>query len=255
MKRSLSHFLGHKVQAVDGDIGRVWDFYFDDQAWAVRYLVVSTTGWWPGGRHVLIAPAAFIIPMDWHADFFPLRLTRSEVRHAPEIDLEKPVERDQEERLAAHYNWPAYWNSPLQGEWTGPASASWPVMDEAQRKAMETNETAEPTARAYPLRSFREIRNYHIQTVEGDSGKLKDLLVDDQDWMIGWLVVETGMILPGKEILLAPHWISQINWPDASIVIEKLHAQDLEGSPVYDPRLPLTPENEERYYRYFHKPE
>ena len=33
------------IRATDGEIGTVDQFYFDDQAWAIRYLTVETGGW------------------------------------------------------------------------------------------------------------------------------------------------------------------------------------------------------------------
>src|SRR4051794_29645389 len=41
---------GTKIAAQDGHIGSVHDLYFDDQAWAVRYLVIDTGRWLPGAR-------------------------------------------------------------------------------------------------------------------------------------------------------------------------------------------------------------
>jgi len=46
---------GDKLAASDGEIGQVKDFYFDDQNWVMRYLVVDT-GSWLSGRKVLISP-------------------------------------------------------------------------------------------------------------------------------------------------------------------------------------------------------
>lgn len=42
MLRSLKHLYGDTLCASDGEIGQVKDFYFDDQSWAVRYLIVDT---------------------------------------------------------------------------------------------------------------------------------------------------------------------------------------------------------------------
>jgi hypothetical protein len=36
---------GYAVGATDGAIGHVKDFYLDDEAWVIRYLVVDTGGW------------------------------------------------------------------------------------------------------------------------------------------------------------------------------------------------------------------
>jgi len=46
---------GYKLNGLDGEIGKVKEFYFDDRHWTVRYLVADT-GNWLTGRQVLISP-------------------------------------------------------------------------------------------------------------------------------------------------------------------------------------------------------
>ena len=50
---------GYKLDSLDGEIGKVKEFYFDDQYWAIRYLVADT-GNWLTGRQVLISPHALV---------------------------------------------------------------------------------------------------------------------------------------------------------------------------------------------------
>jgi uncharacterized protein YrrD len=47
------HFKDFAIRATDGELGTVDDIYFDDETWAIRYLIVDTGGWL-GGRRVLI---------------------------------------------------------------------------------------------------------------------------------------------------------------------------------------------------------
>jgi hypothetical protein len=54
--RKLSDLNGYSFQAIDGDIGRLEEVYFDDQHWHVRYFVVRT-GNWLLGQQVLLIPA------------------------------------------------------------------------------------------------------------------------------------------------------------------------------------------------------
>jgi PRC-barrel domain len=61
MLRSLKQLYGDKLGATDGEIGHIKDFYFDDQNWAIRYLVVDTGTWLPG-RKVLISPHSLASP-------------------------------------------------------------------------------------------------------------------------------------------------------------------------------------------------
>jgi sporulation protein YlmC with PRC-barrel domain len=48
--------LGYTFQTEDGTIGHVQDILVDDQAWAIRYLLVDTENRW-GGKKVLVSPA------------------------------------------------------------------------------------------------------------------------------------------------------------------------------------------------------
>jgi uncharacterized protein YrrD len=57
MLRTVQSLTGNKVHAVDGDLGTVEEFYFDDHTWTIRYMVVNT-GNWLSGRKVLISLVA-----------------------------------------------------------------------------------------------------------------------------------------------------------------------------------------------------
>jgi hypothetical protein len=39
---------GYKLDSLDGEIGKVKEFYFDDQHWAIRYLVADIGNWLTG---------------------------------------------------------------------------------------------------------------------------------------------------------------------------------------------------------------
>ena len=41
---------GYKLEGLDGVIGKVSQFYSDDDLWAIRYLVIDTKNWWPGKK-------------------------------------------------------------------------------------------------------------------------------------------------------------------------------------------------------------
>ncbi len=58
MLLSLKKLFGRKLGASDGEIGHVKDFDFEDQRWALRYLVADT-GTWLAGRLVLLSSHSF----------------------------------------------------------------------------------------------------------------------------------------------------------------------------------------------------
>ena len=94
MLRNVRLLRGYSIRATDGAIGAVDDLYFDDDRWAIRYLVVDTGCWLPG-RKVLISPHAVGRP-DWMAQQLPVSLTKAQVEGSPDVDTRKPVSRQYE---------------------------------------------------------------------------------------------------------------------------------------------------------------
>jgi hypothetical protein len=106
--RSSREVSGYHIHATDGDIGHVEDFLVDDLSWAIRYMIVDTTNWWPG-KKVLVAPA-WIDRVDWAEAKVEVHLRRDQIRTSPEYDPARPIERAYETRLYGHYAQPGYWN-------------------------------------------------------------------------------------------------------------------------------------------------
>jgi PRC-barrel domain len=79
--------IGAAIHAVDGEIGTVEDFYFEEDDWTVRYLLVDT-GKWLSGKKVLLSPAAVKGP--WTMAEVPVTLTRDQVWQSPAFDGRHP---------------------------------------------------------------------------------------------------------------------------------------------------------------------
>ena len=59
MLSKVKSLEGYKLDSLDGEIGKVREFYFDDRHWTIRYLVASTGNWFTG-RQALISPYALV---------------------------------------------------------------------------------------------------------------------------------------------------------------------------------------------------
>ncbi len=93
MQRNINHLIGYSMEATDGDIGKVEDFYFEDTTWVIRYLILKTGNWFLNNK-VLIAPQA-IVKRDAEPRTFPVNLSKEQIRTSPDIDTDKPVSRQQ----------------------------------------------------------------------------------------------------------------------------------------------------------------
>lgn len=215
MLRSLKKLYGDTLGASDGEIGRVKDFYFDDQYWAVRY-VVADTGSWLRGHLVLISPHAF---ENFYQDGDSLRvhLTRNQIEESPSIETHKPVSRQYEEEYYRYYGWPAYWSGGEMWGATGfpmiPPPHLLPVMEEKRDEASINGDDPH-------LRSARDVCGYQIQTDEGHIGHLADFMIDEKSWAIRHLVLETGHWFSGKEIVISPSQVTRISYEESKVYVD-----------------------------------
>ena len=102
---------GHKLDSLDGEIGKVKEFYFDDRHWAIRYLIVDTHNWWPG-KKVLVSPQ-WIERVSWGERKVFVNLDRETIKQSPEYTGESLVTRDYEIGLHGHYKRKGYWVDEL----------------------------------------------------------------------------------------------------------------------------------------------
>ena len=119
MLRSVKSLEGFSVGATDGTIGKVNDFYFDDEAWAIRYALVNTRAWL--GHEVLISPHS-LGQADMIREVLPVTITKEQVKNSPELDTDKPISRQYESNYLGYYDYPFYWGGAgLWGERDYPA--------------------------------------------------------------------------------------------------------------------------------------
>lgn len=243
MLLSASRLKGLKLQAVDGELGKVMDVYFDDHTWTVRYLVVRAGGWLEN-RLVLISPASVGRP-SWDDHVLPINLTQEQIRNSPDIDTEKPVSRRREIDLANYYGWPAYWEVPFSGAGPVAVPSVRVIPSQEGREEEKEEEPYDPN-----LRSLGEVRDYRIHALDGDIGHLEDLLIDDSSWTIHYLVADTRNWLPGRFVLVSPLWTHDIEWRTRKIAVDvQKHA--LKTAPLYDPHAPITREYEQQLFQHY----
>jgi len=215
MEHNINSLLNYNMKATDGDIGEVKEFYFDDQTWDIRYLIVKTGGWL-SGREVLISPAA-LVKANWQIGLFPVNLTKKQITDSPDIDTDKPVSRRQEIALYDHYAWEGYWFSGFYpGGYLG-VSTPFPVLDKNAPIKDENDISADAELH---LRSTGRINGYHIHASDGDIGHLIDFIMDDKTWQIKFIVVDTHNWFGGKKVLIPVGFIKNMEWSDFKIFLD-----------------------------------
>lgn len=208
MLQSTKELRGYAIRATDGDIGKVYEFYFDDETWTIRYLVVDM-GSWLSGRLVLI-PRAALGQADSKAHILPVELTKTQVLNSLDINTRKPVYCQRRSKLDE--DWPLYWGG-------GRLLIAGAFDAYAYKKAKGRKTSIEEQKGDPHLRSTREVIGYRIQAIDGDMGHVDNFIVDDEAWVIRYIAIDTRNWLPGKKVLVPTHWIEDIRWPEYKVHI------------------------------------
>jgi hypothetical protein len=226
MLRSIKQLLGDKLGASDGDLGHVKDFYFDDQNWAVRYVVADTGGWLPV-RQVLLSPHAFGSFQQTGKSLI-VNLTRKQIENSPPIDTHKPVSRQYEEEYYQYYGWPGYWQG--EGLW---GTSGFPILSTPPKN----EETVASHQKHHPvdahLRSAESVNGYHIEASDGTAGHVCDFLMNEKSWAIDQLVVKTGHRFSGNEVLIPVSKVDRISYEKSTVFVNLTKAA-VEQSSTHD---------------------
>ncbi|TWX51632.1 PRC-barrel domain-containing protein [Colwellia hornerae] len=225
MLRSLNEIIRFQLQGIDEEIGRCKDFLFDDQLWVVRYMVADTNKWLPGGRKILISPISLNKP-NWELQQFPINLTREGIKNSPSLNENQPISHLYESELFKYYGYGNHWMNKALWE-NYPNSKSLVdanvLKDESQVKAEDRH-----------LRSTNEVKGYEIHATDQKIGHIADFILNDEDWTIPYIVVDTRNWLPGGDKVLIYHQsIKTVNWAEGSITVN-VSAQKIKESPPFD---------------------
>ena len=249
MLRKASAIDGYAITASDGRIGTVNDFLFEDSSWLVRWLVVDT-GNWLSGRKVLLSPSV-LGRLDPTEREFSVRLTMQQVKDSPDIDTEEPVSRQLETNIYDYYGWQPYWGTGLfmGGYDFGDGARSVSPVPESRLRA-EDIAAAQRSDDDPHLRSIAAVTGYHIHAKDGEIGHVEDFLVEDADWSIQYLVVDTQNWWPGNKVLISPRSVKEIDWTE-NLVNLKVDRQRVKDSPTYNASTTVDRAYEKNFHDHY----
>ena len=237
IKASAIH--GYSVKATDGSIGTVSDLLFDDASWTVRWLVVET-GSWLLDRRVLLPVSALGHP-DSAARTVPVNLTKAQIKGSPDVDSHPSVSRQFESSAYDYYGFSPYWGTDLYlsgfAYWGGRVPLA-PTL-ETERREGEIAQMQEQSDDPH-LRGLAEVSGYHIHATDGDIGHLADVLIEDQDWALRYMIVNTSNWWQGKDVLISPRSVQSIRWTERLVYVGVDRAR-VQSGPAYDPARRLDP--------------
>lgn len=236
MPNRAKNLTRYAVHAVDGHVGSLSDLYFDDESWQVRYLVVKSGGL-VSNRMVLVPPN-FVSEVDVDATILRTKLGKKQIEDGPGIESDRPVSCQQEVAYNSTYAMEPYSN----GVWDPPNRRPHP------RYAGPATRRGDPH-----LRSARAVEGYRIRSMDGEIGHVEDFIVDDEKWVVRYVVVDTRNWLPGKKVLVAARWISGVDWANSEVSAD-LDNIEIKEAPAWEPNTPLDRQCEIALHTHYGRP-
>ena len=100
------------------------------------------------------------------------------------------------------------------------------------------------------LRSLKDLEQYAVNATDGAIGTVVNFLVDDERWVLRYLVVDTDSFLDRRRVLISPISFRQVAWSTHSFHLA-LTKDKVENSPSVDVEEPVSRLHERDYYHYY----
>ena len=103
------------------------------------------------------------------------------------------------------------------------------------------------------LRSLKDLEQYAVSATDGDIGHVANFLLDDERWIVRYLVAETGGFFSGRRVLITPISFRQVDWTTRSFHLA-LTRDKVKNSPSVDVDKPVSRQQELDLFGYYEYP-
>lgn len=92
--------------------------------------------------------------------------------------------------------------------------------------------------------------SYQVRASDGDIGRVHDFLVDEDEWAVRYIVVDTAQWLFGRQVLLSPDAVGRASWADKRLDFS-VTKEKIESSPDISRDMPVSRRKELEMIRHY----
>ncbi|AIC95792.1 MULTISPECIES: PRC-barrel domain-containing protein [Shouchella] len=267
--KKLSTFT---MNATDGELGQLDDYYIDSNTLHVRYFVGDTRTWFFGGK-VLLNVDAFTT-IDEEKKQISIDATKEQIKNSPKPDETAPIHRQYERELSDHYGWPTYWAVPAHPVAAGygtHTAAGAPLVPpvfvpsdnqniEGTKNAVRTGSEEQELERNQQenvhLFSLDELKGYHVHAKGGQVGKVMDFVlhynqtIESGNWSVRYIVIDTGGFMQKEPVIVPVQTIKEVAWFDKSLIID-LEKDKIESAEEHPTDQTITLGTEQAIFEHY----
>lgn len=92
---------------------------------------------------------------------------------------------------------------------------------------------------------------YGIRATDGKMVQVHDILVDDEDWQIVYVIIDTSKWNPwSKKVKLSIEWMDTISYVNSELNVN-LNSDQIKNAPEFDPEHPIGMDYEKALAKYY----
>jgi hypothetical protein len=226
-------------------IGKIGQLIIDDHNWVIRYISISLNN--PARKKVLISPCSV---ESFDNSILNINCSIEQLINAPQSDF--PISREQEIALHDHYRIPYYWDSPFYKNSLG-KSIYQGISSAFSCHSPENTLIQKRQSPHSHLHWAEELCNSHLMGINEEAGKIEELIIEKDDWVIRYLLINSSFLLSGHLIPISPLWIKAADWDDAEVYVN-FKAKVIISAPKLEQFSDLDRDLEKRIFAYFDCP-
>lgn len=100
------------------------------------------------------------------------------------------------------------------------------------------------------LRVLKEIKGYKVGAIDDDFGSVRDVLFDDEGWIVRYLVVAAGPWLFGRRVLIGWPALGEPDWTERRFPVS-LTKEQVKEAPSIDADAPVSRRMERELFGYY----
>lgn len=110
--------------------------------------------------------------------------------------------------------------------------------------------TVTETKILHGLREVKELHGSMVHALDGEIGRVDEILFDDEHWTVRYLIVNTGNWLVGRKVLISPMALGLLDWDRFTLNVN-LTREQIRNSPGVEADQPVSRQWEMDYYDYY----
>lgn len=100
------------------------------------------------------------------------------------------------------------------------------------------------------LRTVKSLQGHRLRAADGELGKVKEFYFDDADWVVRYLVADTGNWLTGRRVLISPRSLGKPTGSDDVLPVS-LTRQQIEHCPSISADKPISRQYEVEIHTHY----